>query len=350
MFRASFLTWAALLAAALMLFAGASARASVGVVNDGADGAPAVIRLQSAIRRGDLAQLQNALAQIDRAAAEKIHRLPLIKIELDSPGGDVVEAVGIGRVIYQNYLMTMVRRGRECVSACVFILIAGAVHYPENGASIGVHRPLLVSWSHMSAAQAHAKYDGLMEYLRQYFAELGVADQAYDIMMRTGSADMRYFSPAELDQLRLRGEEPAWKALYAQRTAALSEPARVALAAPPALPEIDQSLRDLIIMPGADDPPQEAAAAQAEPPPPHWSRGPRFVWDSLDDGQQTPFTWSAPDVIGWLKHLAAALAEILEPLWWFLALLAFEILRGRPPVNPWDKRRRPDAWRLTPFR
>lgn len=316
------------------------------MLNDGSDGAPAVLRLQAGIKKGDLAAVESALTLVDRATAAKINGVPLIKLELDSPGGDVVEAVSIGQLIYQNYIMTTVRPGRECVSACVFILMAGAVHYPADGASVGVHKPLLVSWSHMSATQARAKYDALMDYLRQYFSELGVSDRAYDIMMRTASGDMRYFSTAELDQLRLRGEDPAWKALFVERAAGARAPmaTAAAFAPPPMLPKIDESWREIVFMPGADDPKIAVRPAVSAP------SGPRFVWVLADDGRQSAFVWQQHDIIGFLRRLATALAILFGPVWWLLALFAFEILRARPwPGDPWDRSRNNDQWRLRRF-
>ncbi len=326
---------AGLAAATGALVTAPPASAWVSVVNDGGDGAPAVLRLQSGIRKGDLVNFQNALALIDRDAVKKVNGIPLIEVELDSPGGDVVEAVAIGRTIYQNYMMTAVRPGHECVSACVFVLMAGAVHYPADGSRIGVHRPLLASWSHMSSAEAHAKYDSLMDYLRQYFAELGVADRAYDIMMRTASRDMRYFSSGELDQLRLRGEDPAWKALYAEKPARAAAPPPAGYDPPPTLPALDESYRDLVIMPGADEP--EIGVRPAAPP----ARGPKFSWDSLDDGGQLPLDWSAPDIAGFLNRLRAGLVETIGPVRWLLVLLIFEIARARPwPGGPRSAPRR----------
>src|ERR1700727_3043810 len=152
---------------------GHGASANVTVLDDGANGGAAKILIHSAIHKGDLAAFEAALDRVSHTAKTEINDTPFITVELNSPGGDVVEAVGIGRVIYQHSAMTLVRPGQECVSACVFILMAGAVHTP-TGAAIGVHRPMLVSWRNMSSSEAHAKYDGLMRYLHDYFVELGV--------------------------------------------------------------------------------------------------------------------------------------------------------------------------------
>ena len=339
-----FRTLCALAALLLVGLTGPGAVAGVTVLDDGAGGGSAKILIRSAIHKGDLAAFEAAIGRVSRTATARINGIPFITVELNSPGGDVVEAIGIGRVIYRHTAMTLVRQGQECVSACVFILMAGAVHTP-NGAATGVHKPMLVSWRNMSYAEARAKYDGLMLYLRDYFRELGVSDEAYDIMMRTGSADMHYFSWWEMDELGLRGEGPEWRARLAERQAAAAEQDRrrnwVAGEAP-ALPKIDESWREVVFMPGDLYGRDYYAGTTIQAPPP-------FDWNSLEV-HAPRFAFDPPDVIGVAIRLAHAIWDILRPVWWLLAILLFEILRADPtnwPDHPFRPRR--DQWRLKPF-
>ena len=323
------------------LFLAWDAQARVSVVNDGADGASARIRIQSAIHKGDLAEFQAAVDQVSRTAKTRINDTPFITVELNSPGGDVVEAVGIGRVIYQHAAMTLVGLGQECVSACVFILMAGAVHTPSGGAAIGVHRPLLLSWRHMDYREARAKYDGLMRYLHDYFVELGVSETAYDIMMRTDSEDMRYFSPAELDQFRLRGEGPQWRLRFARQQAAQPAIEQIDIAADlPTLPKIDESYRYVVFMPGALPVGKDYLAGVDIHDRP-------VVLDTLDDGTARLFVWfPPPDIIAFLRGIR----RVVEPGWWLMALLVFELMRGGVTVWPdHPSHRRRDQWRLAPL-
>ena len=324
------------------------AHAGVFIVDDGADGKSARIRIQSAITRGDLAAFEAAIGQVSRTSRTRINGVPFVTVELSSPGGDVVEAVGIGRSIYRHPAMTLVRPGQECVSACVFILVAGAVRTPNSAAEIGVHRPLLVSWRHMSYAEAQAKYDGLMLYLRRYFAELGVSDAAYDIMMRTDSYGMRYFTPTELDELRLRGESPEWRARYAALIPAPAAGSGIEQAPLPApvheLPRIDESYRDIVFMPGDLSAAQYFAGLHI--PNLH------FAWAELDADAQR-LDWSAPDIVGAARTLWRGVWQVVGHNGWLLFLILFELIRGQYVVWPGDPvlgRPRREQWRLAPFR
>jgi hypothetical protein len=319
---------------------GPGASAGVTILNDGANGRSALIRIQSAITKGDLQNFEAALDAVERTAKTRINDTPFVTVELNSPGGDVVEAIGIGRAIYQHSAMTLVRPAQECVSACVFILMAGAVHTP-TGALIGVHRPLLVSWHNMSYREARAKYDGLMRYLHDYFLELGVSEAAYDIMMRTDSGDMRYFDWSELDQLGLRGEGPGWRARFAERQAERSRQGWTTVDAP-SLPKIDEAYREVVFMPGDLSGKDYYAGVSIQRSP--------FAWDSIDMDVQR-LAWDSPDITAWLARFYHAVWDVLEPGWWLLVVLIFELLRGNSAAWPdHPTRRRRDQWRLAPFR
>jgi hypothetical protein len=338
--------WLGPILIACALLAGRSADARISIINDGANGAPATILLRGAVTKGDRAALEAALARVRQVATSTINGVPFVTVELDSPGGDVVEALDVGRVIHQNFLMTLVRPGHECVSACVFVLMAGAVHTPADGASIGLHRPLLVSWSHITYQQARARYDGLMAYLRLYFHSLGVADAAFDLMMRTDSQGMRYFSSGEMDQLGLRGEDPAWEKFYGARWAAAAAPrpdaAAAAMPAPLAeaakLPPVDETYRDVVFMPGAYHADQDYLAGVTLP-------NTRVDWVQLDNGWRP--LWGAVDVLGLARMLLDLSLAWLRPVWWLIALLLVELLRARPwPGAPRLGRERSEQWRL----
>ncbi len=326
-----------------------SASANVAILDDGSGGGPARLLVRSAIHRGDRLALENALAQVALTVKGKINGVPFVTVELDSPGGDVVEALGMGRAINQHLAMTLVRPGRECVSACVFILMAGAVHTPLSGAEIGVHRPMLVSWTHMDAREAHARFNGLMVYLREYFHALGVSDDAYRTMMGTDSFDMHDFTPGELDAMHLRGDGPAWEYYFASKQAFEHAPSATALSAQPLmrqpvlLPQVPEAYRTVVFMPG-DFHARGDYFAGTDIRPEH------FIWDSLESGRHG-LGWSNPDIAALLTLLGYAIRDTFRPIWWLILVLLFELARGAclpwPGLDP--DGRRIDRWRLKPF-
>ncbi len=335
--------------AILALCFSASAVAGVSILDDGSRGGTAKILIRSAIRRGDRIALENALDLAALSAKGRINGAPFVTVELDSPGGDVVEALGMGRAINRHLAMTLVRPGRQCVSACVFILMAGAVHTPVNGAEIGVHRPMLVSWTHMDAREAHARFNGLMVYLRDYFRALGVSDSAYETMMGTDPFGMHDFTSAELDAMRLRGDGPAWQDYFASKQSFNSTPVAVLQTSQPILretvpiPPVPEAYRTVVFMPGDFPARDYFAGTDIEPA--------RFIWDNLDSGREG-LGWSRVDIDALLTLLTYAIRETFRPIWWLVPVLLFELVRGA--YLPWPGLDRDgrwtDRWRLKPFR
>lgn len=60
-------------------------------------------------------------------------------VYLDSPGGPVGESFKIGILIRDHRLGTVVPKGAECASACVFVFAGGVVREVQPGGKVGVH-------------------------------------------------------------------------------------------------------------------------------------------------------------------------------------------------------------------
>jgi len=184
-----------------------------------------------------------------------------------------------------------------------------------------------------------------MRYLHDYFLELGVSEAAYDIMMRTDSNDMRYFTWWELDELGLRGEGPAWRARFAKRQTEAVEAAAIqplTNSTMHSLPKIDESYRYVVFMPGDISAKGYFAGVDIQKP--------LFSWESIDLDVQR-LAWESPDITGALIRLYHAVWDVVEPGWWLLVIFLFELMRGdsaRWPDHP--SRMRRDQWRLAPFR
>jgi hypothetical protein len=154
-----------------------------------------------------------------------VHRGDPINIFIDSQGGDVAEAMKIGRFV-RNALVTVTVSGedvrpssprlRHCYSACVLILIAAAqrdlgddnAFFTEAGNGvwedvggrlqlkktpvIGIHRPYFdgAVYARLSPEQARAKYALLEKDVRDYLREMGAPESFVTQMFRYASNDI----------------------------------------------------------------------------------------------------------------------------------------------------------------
>jgi hypothetical protein len=89
------------------------------------------------IVKGDTEALTQALQSANVADADLV-------ITLDSPGGSVVEALKLGRLIEKLKARTSVGqegvRPGQCLSACVWVFLGGAYRYLPPQSKIGVHQ------------------------------------------------------------------------------------------------------------------------------------------------------------------------------------------------------------------
>lgn len=165
-----------------------------------------------------------------RAALEPIDadRFPAGAIVLlDTPGGDGLAAMEIGRIVRAAKAHVLVRV--RCASACVYILAGGVVRGVARDRAIAIHKPRLTTFvkgiglvdvnaaSNPRAAQALEAGD---RRSREYFKEMGMPDSLYTAMMAAPSDQTRYLELAELPALGLAGVDPAYRVARAGAAAA----------------------------------------------------------------------------------------------------------------------------------
>jgi len=95
------------------------------------------------IQAGDdiIVSLVGEITSGDLQKIKKIHHTNgyITKIDLDSEGGQLFEAISIGQYARENLIATEVSRGSICFSACPYILIGGIVRTVRYGATVGMH-------------------------------------------------------------------------------------------------------------------------------------------------------------------------------------------------------------------
>jgi hypothetical protein len=147
-------------------------------------------------------------------------------LALRSPGGDVAEAMRIGRLVRQRLLRTsaptddgsgqrmcFVGGSPEVFSECIclsscFLIYAAGIH--RSGNVLGLHRPWYdeAFFAKLPLDQANAKYGAVIEQIRAYLVEMGVGDKYLQRMLRVSSSEMEILTQEEADR-DLNGFIPA---------------------------------------------------------------------------------------------------------------------------------------------
>lgn len=120
-------------------------------------------------------------------------------LRVKSPGGDLSEAMAIGRWVRQNRFGVIV--GPRCASACVWVLAAGLFRWiwSDDPDPILIHRPYLMSDN--SNAGEHIRK--LLQDSKIYFEEMGVPPDLAERMFSTPPAEATALNQNDIAYYRL---------------------------------------------------------------------------------------------------------------------------------------------------
>jgi len=142
------------------------------------------IVLEGKVERGDYAKLSLYLRN-------KYTSLPFVlnKIILNSPGGDVAEALLISNLIKTASGFTKVPEGGVCFSACFIIWSGGVMREVEKDAKLGVHR-MTLSNENASVLKAEKIIKPLSNAVESYLLDVGIPRVIVDKMNETPPSDL----------------------------------------------------------------------------------------------------------------------------------------------------------------
>ena len=84
--------------------------------------------------------LTGEILEPDQAVFEELaERYPKAVVFLESPGGSLVPAIAIGKLVRQKGFATVVLDQSTCNSACALIWLAGTPRYLEGAGNLGFH-------------------------------------------------------------------------------------------------------------------------------------------------------------------------------------------------------------------
>ena len=144
------------------------------------------VGIEGPIVRGDYAKLT--------AIIKRRQEFPYF-VSVKSPGGDVKEAMAVGRLVRKALLV--VSPHEPCNSACALIVFASMVNMDlEDDTVVGIHRPIYDPsyFAGLSFSEAHEKTRQLDREVRDYLKEMDVPTDIADRMMAVPSNEVFYLS------------------------------------------------------------------------------------------------------------------------------------------------------------
>jgi hypothetical protein len=200
------------LAALMLLFGSVSNGAEVFLWDPLALDDPGVYDQNDDGPRGDwLPGRINIIGPIEEGDLEKIivalkNQEYMPGFAISSSGGDVLEAMKIGRFFRDSRLDITVNDNARCVGACFLIVVGATGRYVQS--PVGIHRAYTDPERHESLASAQAEntYGELDSLVRAYLEEMYVPEDLIAEIMSTEPAEESYLSAAEFR--RRLGEHP----------------------------------------------------------------------------------------------------------------------------------------------
>jgi hypothetical protein len=152
------------------------------------------------------------------------HYTPMINF--DSRGGDVYEAIKIGRLIREKQYGSAVPFDFvpwipdgvfRCVSSCNLAFIGGVVRSVDG--AFGIHRPYSDTLN-LDNASASERYESIVRMLHAYVSDMRVSADLVEQMMRISPQDVRFLTGSEMAAMGITGNDPIWEDMKASQRAA----------------------------------------------------------------------------------------------------------------------------------
>jgi hypothetical protein len=142
---------------------------------------------------GDAERLATLALTLKRGDAWELNWLHVF---VNSGGGSVSEALKIGRFLRSQNALVFLWNGAQCLSSCVFILMAGVMRDAHVGDPIvGVHRPFLIAAN--QDQDFELAYRETRSELEAYFDEMPIPRSLLDLMYSVPPGEMRILSRDE---------------------------------------------------------------------------------------------------------------------------------------------------------
>lgn len=158
------------------------------------------------IIKGDANRLDDYIGKL--AKLEPSTRIGIIQIS--SNGGDVEEALRIGRILRKNRIQVLIPMDSHCYSSCVLLLAGGVGRFPVG--DVGIH-----SFYSMSSQKPNADYEqeekiyaATEKSIRDYLNEMRVSGSVMDAMLRVPSSKLEILDIDKLQEFGLFGIDPVF--------------------------------------------------------------------------------------------------------------------------------------------
>ena len=163
------------------------------------------IRVSGLIEAGDTADFEDIIAKNSPILRRSIY------LSLNSPGGDLVEAIAFAKLIRKIGFYTIVEENSSCISACFILYAAGfarmgqlpLVRSADEVTNIGVHRAFIdrADMAKLSPSEASDVVRRLTALSSKALRELDITDDTIQLIQKTPAAGVRFLTVGQLSAI-----------------------------------------------------------------------------------------------------------------------------------------------------
>jgi hypothetical protein len=207
-----------ILAAVMLEIAGPSSASAMVFKVIAPDGERPALSMSGEILPGDTARVLPWLIRLSEG-----HIAP--RLFLNSPGGNVLEAMGLANLIHETGMQVFVQAGDMCASACFLLFAASPSRHASPEAMIGVHS---------ASFEGNENGDSLMldTAMARKARAFGVPPDVIGRMVTTDPSDMAWLTANELQEMDVRQIGIAQRPIPTPAPDAIPDQSKVALAKP----------------------------------------------------------------------------------------------------------------------
>jgi len=162
--------------------------------------------IEGDIEAGDLKKFQNVISTLKNKYGENNCKNSSTIIRINSRGGNVDEALLIGREIRKNSFGVLVLEKSQCLSSCVFILASGLNKMVMG--TVGIHRPYFTYIQEgKTADEIRSMRDSLTQRIKSFLNYVDVPESLLEEMLAYPPEKLKVLSEQDLIKFRLTGTD-----------------------------------------------------------------------------------------------------------------------------------------------
>ena len=167
------------------------------------------LSLSGEIQKGDTQHLLGALEVVARQRPKRGGRSRIGTIMFNSPGGDLTEAMMLGRAIREHLIQTSVSGASSCADACVIAFLGGVGRWPLG--PVIMHSRYSREFTGIEKSdKASAEGKQISLDLQQYLKDMNITTSLLDEVEKIPHDSARTLSVPELNRLNIMGTDPGW--------------------------------------------------------------------------------------------------------------------------------------------